>query len=214
MCFTVKITQDALKLENRYGAPLAPNALPTGKAKLSGFEHPRMPVLVGEQFYAMQWGLIPEWVKDRDSALEIRTKTLNARGESAFEKPSFREAVRKRRLIVPVESFYEWKHEGKAKAPFEIFPTLEPFLSLAGIWETWISPQTRTPVSTFSILTCDANPLMAEIHNTKRRMPVVVHPDSISEWLRPDLPESRIREFLEPYPDSWLRADCLVNRLF
>lgn len=150
--------------------------------------------------------MIPSWVKTRDEALIHRNKTLNAKSETVFERASFKQAILRRRCIVPVEAFYETQHRGKTKVPFEIRPASDDFFSLAGIWETWISPQTKTPVSGFSILTCEANQLMAEIHNTKLRMPVILGRDSERTWVDPRLTQSQIVELMKPCPVDWLQA--------
>lgn len=213
MCFTIKITADALKLENRFGVP-AKNLPEPKRNQVRGFDHPVLPIVLENAIVPCRWGLIPSWVKTREEALEMQNKTLNARSETAMEKASFRQAVLSRRCIVPVDSFFETQHRGKTKVPFEIFPTQDEFLALAGIWETWISPQTQTPVSGFSILTCQANELMAEIHNTKLRMPVVIHPDQIKTWLNPNLSHYKIDQLTQPYPVSWLRAESELNMLF
>jgi putative SOS response-associated peptidase YedK len=178
--------------------------------KRSGFDHPELPVVVQGALTPMRWGLIPVWVKTREEALEIQNHTLNARGESVFEKPSFKDAIHNRRCVIPVEAFYEWQHVGKEKIPFLIKPSTEPLFSLAGIWEVWKSPQTATPVKTFSILTCVANSLMAEIHNSARRMPVILSLEAACEWIEPGLPVPRIRELAAPCPEEWLVAERIA----
>jgi putative SOS response-associated peptidase YedK len=214
MCFTVKMTADALRLEQRYGVKANPKTVgPAGTGRRNAFEHPYLPMVLQDSIQMGRWGLIPEWVKDREQALEIQNKTLNARAETALNKASFHKALRQRRCIVPVESFFEWEHRGKTKVPYEISSALEEFLSLAGIWEVWTAPESKKPVVTLSLLTCEANPLMAKIHNTKLRMPVVIAPETIPQWLDPTLPEGMIQELLQPYPDAWLRAECLEQFL-
>jgi len=85
-------------------------------------------------------------------------------------------------------------------------PINDEIFSLAGVWDEWVSPQQGKTVKTFSILTCEANPLMAEIHNTKQRMPVILGMDLITEWLSLDLTDQRIQEITQPCPEEWLRA--------
>lgn len=213
MCFSVKATQKASKLAEKYGVRPdgIDDAIRTVQEQLNAFDHPSLPVVAHGCLTPMRWGLIPHWTKNRESALEIRNHTLNARSETAFAKPSFRDPIRHRRCIIPVDAFYEWQHVGKDKIKYLLEPTLDDVLSLAGVWDEWISPQQGKPVRSFSILTCPANPLLAEIHNTQQRMPVVLGGDAIQDWLAVDTPESRIRELTRPCPDDWLRATRLAG---
>jgi len=212
MCFSVKATAKASKLAERYGIHQdIDDALRAVQERMNGFDHPELAVVTDGELSLMRWGLIPAWVKTRDDALDIRNHTLNARAETVFDKPSFRDAIRHRRCVVPVDEFYEWRHEGKEKIPYRIMANGEQLLSLAGIWERWCSPHTGTPVNTFSILTCAANPMMAVIHNSKLRMPVVLSIDSVPEWLSPELDEKRIKELASPCPDEWLMAELITK---
>ncbi len=95
---------------------------------------------------------------------------------------------------------------GKDKIKYRLEPTQDEVFSLAGVWDEWVSPQQGKTVKTFSILTCEANPLMAEIHNTRQRMPVILGMESVAEWLNLDLADQRIKELTQPCPDGWLRA--------
>ena len=87
---------------------------------VSGFSHPELPIIKEDGIGFYRWGLIPFWVKDADYAKDIRTKTLNAVGETVFEKPSFRAAVSKKRCILPINGFYEWRDFNKKKYPYFI----------------------------------------------------------------------------------------------
>ena len=215
MCFTVKITADALKLENRYKFKAQANTLQfKGGEKLSGFAHPQLPILIDGTIQLARWGLIPYWTKDREAALSLQNQTLNARIETIHEKASFKKAIASQRCILPVNAFYETQHRGKEKVPFLLHPNQDEFFHIAGIWDTWISPQSKTTVNTFSIVTCEANPLMAEIHNTKKRMPLLLGNNQWEDWLKPQF---NIDEFIHqtlPIPDERLRSECLVNLLF
>jgi putative SOS response-associated peptidase YedK len=212
MCFNTKMTLDALSLEEVFDVPANSQTFQQStESNLSGFDHPQMPIVLNDSIEMCRWGLIPSWVKDRESALKIQNQTLNARSESVFEKPSFKEAILSRRCIIPVESFFETQHQGKVKVPFEIFPSKGKVLSLAGIWEIWTSPESQTPTAGFSILTCPANDVMAKIHNTKKRMPVILELAQISQWLNPKLNAQAISEFLNPSPNEALTAKTMVN---
>ena len=127
----------------------------------------------------LRWGLIPSWTRSIEDANVIRYKTFNARAESIDKKPSFSSSVRSKRCIIPVKGFFEWQHAGKSKIPWYIYHHENDILSIAGIFDEWTETGTGEKYSTFSIVTTDANDMMAEIHNSARRMPVIL--DKASE---------------------------------
>ena len=130
----------------------------------------------GEREFALvRWGLLPSWVKDP------RTFTLliNARGESVTDKPAFRNAMKRRRCLVPADGFYEWKDEGGRKRPYVVRPKDGGPIAFAGLWETWIGPNGEE-METAAIVTCVANRSLGAIH---ARMPVVVPPEAFDFWL-------------------------------
>ena len=137
----------------------------------------------------LRWGLVPFWARD----LSVGTKAINARSETAEEKPSFRNAFRKRRCVVPAAGFFEWKGEPGKKRAFAITAADQPIFGMAGLWETWKSPAGET-VETYTILTTDANADMAVVHD---RMPVILPAAGIETWLtgKPD----EVRALLKPY---------------
>lgn len=208
MCFSVKTSQKAQNLAKKYGVHTegVEEAIAEVERQLNAFDHPQMAVVRKGFLSPMRWGLIPHWIADHQHALEIRNKTLNARSESVFEKPSFRDPIRHHRCLVPVSAFYEWQHVGKEKIKYRIEPTDGDVFSLAGVWEAWVSPQQGIEVLTFSVLTCAANPLMAAIHNTQQRMPVILDMTNKDEWFALETPEWRIRELMAPCPEEWLHA--------
>ena len=143
----------------------------------------------------MRWGLIPSWAKDS----AIGNRTINAKSETLFEKPSFRKAARLRRCLIPSDGFYEWKKEGKTKQPYFIYMKDRQPFAFAGLWETW-KQENETPIHSFTIVTTQANPLIESIHT---RMPVIVPPDCHDAWLDPNeqSPE-RIASLLHPFPEE------------
>lgn len=185
MCFYVDLQFEASKLESRFDAKAEFVEDMLLEKEVKGFSFPETPVIVDENpkvitpFY---WGLIPFWSKDSN----IKQYTLNAKIETLSDKPSFRQSVNKRCLVL-VNGFYEWKwldEKGRKKEKFRIFtPDKEPF-ALAGIYSKWNDPISGQEVNTYSILTTEANPLMAEIHNSKKRMPVVLQKDDEASWLQ------------------------------
>lgn len=126
----------------------------------------------------LQWGLIPSWMKEED----IATHFINARLESAAEKPVFRHAFKYRRCLIPANGFYEWKKTPTGKQPFYIRHTDQLPLGLAGLWEHWESKTGRV-LESCTILTTNANSLLNPIHT---RMPVILSPEKFTDWLDPN----------------------------
>jgi putative SOS response-associated peptidase YedK len=182
---------------------------------VSAFErplHPAVVILEGKpEILPLKWGLIPFWVKDYSQGVKISSGTFNAVGETVFEKPSFRTPIKERRCLIPVTGFFEWHENNKKKYPFIIrLKNEEPF-SLAGIWDRWTDRETKEEIMSFSIVTTNANPLLEKIHNTKKRMPVILKYGDEKKWLanEPDIEE--IKKFIVPYPESELEAYPVSN---
>jgi putative SOS response-associated peptidase YedK len=119
------------------------------------------------------------------SATGIQNSTLNAKIETLHEKPSF-QAVVNQRCLVPVTGFYEWHwldSKGKHKEKYLITCAASEIFSFAGLWSTWIDPNTGVTQQSFTILTTAANELMAAVHNSAKRMPIIITPTAEEEWL-------------------------------
>jgi putative SOS response-associated peptidase YedK len=155
----------------------------------------------------LHWGLIPSWAKDRTVAY----KMINARSETLPDKPSFRQAYKYRRCVVPASGFYEWRHEGKAKLPHYIRIRDGLPMLFAGLWESWKAPEGEV-VESFTILTTAANKLLESIHE---RMPVILHPAECARWLDRHLTDpTPLSVFFQPYPADLLEmwpVSPLVN---
>ena len=184
MCFHSKQGKDAQTIEKRFKAKLKSNDLLVTADRLNGFTFPKTPVITNQNKQEIQlfnWGLIPTWAKDES----FRASTLNARIETVTELPSFKNNVKNRCLIL-ADGFYEWKwldEKGKEKQQYLIsLPNDEPF-AFAGIYSEWTNKNTGELLQTYSIITTEANPLMAEIHNTKKRMPIILTPQNENDWL-------------------------------
>ena len=148
----------------------------------------------------MRWGLIPYWSKDA----KIGYSTINAKAETVATAPAFREALRRRRCLVPADAFYEWqKLDPKHKQPFAIaLASREPY-GLAGLWERWRDPQTSEWLETFSIITTDANPVVAPLHS---RMPVIIERRDYARWLGADAQAQPPLDLLRPFPAEQMTA--------
>lgn len=214
MCFFYALSKTAQSLKNRYQLKLEfefelQPELNEPKYYISGFDFPIMPVITNQQPDQLQgftWGLIPSWVKSQTQAMEIRTHTLNARSDTIFTKPSFQNAIRKRRCLVPADGFYEWREMGGKKYPYYIYMKDKDIFSFAGIWEEWIDHSTGEITKTFSILTTDANPLLEKIHNTKKRMPVILPKGKERDWIEDDLSNDEICELTKPMDEGLMEA--------
>lgn len=125
--------------------------------------------------HLLRWSLVPHWTKDPS----IGSKLNNARGQTVAEKPSFREAFKRRRYLVPASGFYEWKMEGKLKQPYYISLASQEPMAMAGVWESWTAPD-GSILHMVCIVTTSANALMAPIHD---RMPVIITPEQWQAWL-------------------------------
>lgn len=143
-----------------------------------------------------EWGLVPSWAKDTG----MGRKLINARSETAHEKPSFRSAFRKRRCLIPADGFYEWMKTPDGKRPHYIgLGDGTPF-AFAGLWESWPGNEEEEGKLTCTILTTEANALMKRIHN---RMPVILDEESYAAWLDPDFDDTdALRDMLRPYTPS------------
>lgn len=173
---------------------------------VSGFAHPFLPIIKHDGLFLFEWGLIPSWIKDAKGASEIRTKTLNAVGETVFEKPSFRKSIVSNRCLLGVSGFFEWRDVNKKKYPYFIKTNNSELFSLGCIYETWVDKNTGELHNTFSIITTVANPLMEKIHNVKKRMPLIIAEEDERKWVDPSTGIDEIRSLIKPYNESEMTA--------
>lgn len=216
MCFHNSMSKKAKELAARYGRQLnvveIADKIIQEQYHVSAFNNPEYPIITADpELQVYNWGLIPFWVKNDNDAAQIRTKTYNARAESIFQKPSFRPYIRTQRCIVPSTGWFDWRHEAGKKIPYFIYVKNEPIFSMAGIYADWKDPQNGRTLYTFSIITTQANPLMAYIHNTNFRMPVLIHKEEEEKWLYPELKEEEIKAFLQPFDESLMDAYVIHN---
>ncbi len=176
----------------------------------SGFDYPLLPVIKNDTpklISNANWGLIPSWSKDKD----IRKFTLNAKQETVFEKPSFRTPIREKRCLILADGFFEWKQVKGKKYPHYITLKNNDLFSFAGIWDEWLDKETGEFVKSYSILTTAANELMADIHNTKKRMPVILPREVEFEWLNNGLKEKDIKDLIRLSESVDLKAHTVAK---
>jgi len=156
----------------------------------------------------MRWGMIPPWARDKS----IGAKLANARAETIDEKPSFRQPFRRRRCLLPVDGYYEWESRPSGKQPVYYSMRDGDLFCLAGLWETWTTPeQADEPelpglgqaqaetLCTFTVITTTPNRLAKRVHD---RMPVIVHPADYGNWLSPESKAADLKRLLRPFDDE------------
>lgn len=184
MCFHLMQKAKLKKLEERFDAVFDNPVLYEENEFVNGFSHPSTPVITNtkpESIQLFSWGLIPPWAKDAGN----RSKTLNAMVETVEERVSFKPSLAKRCLVL-ADGFYEWRwldKTGKHKEKYLITTSNESPFAFAGLWSEWTDPQTNQLLRTYTILTTSANELMSKIHNSKKRMPILLTKESEQLWL-------------------------------
>ena len=203
MCGRFTQERPASELAEIFGAePLADD--PGGRYNVAPTDEAMVVVQRDERraVTGYRWGLIPHWAE----SAKVGSKMFNARAETLTTSPAFREAFKRRRCLVPVDSFYEWKREGTVRQPYRVLRTDRRPLALAGLWAGWKDPATETVRRTFTIVTTTPNDALRDLHD---RMPVVVEEDAWDRWLGAEpadpgellgllLPDERVS--LEIYP--------------
>ncbi len=224
MCYDVKfLTQKKLKYAKRKGE--TPEEIKEIEGKLlkltanvgpqycvSGFSHPDLLVFISQESAnpkLFKWGLIPSWVKNEDIASQIQNKTINARVETLFEKPSFKSSVVNKRCLVMVDGFYEHYYFQNKVYPHYIFhPDKEPMV-FAGLWDEWTRERGQI-VSSVTIVTTTAKGIMKKIHNNPKhkegRMPFVLNHQNQNDWLFNIHSEKQLNEFVNEVPCLELQA--------
>ncbi len=222
MCYDkAYLTKRKEKYANRYGDH--PQEVEYLKAQLnklqvgpvyhaSGFDHPLVPVITTpeKQIELYAWGLIPHWAKSPADAVKLSNQTINARAETMFEKPAFREPARSQRCLVLADGFFEHHHKSGKTFPYHIRLKNDEPITLAGLWDEWVDRSLGLVRRTYTIVTTRANPLMARIHNNPKaeegpRMPVILPRALEMEWLKPiniKADQELLQELAQPYPET------------
>lgn len=208
MCFHSKQTKKAQELENRFKAKIEQIDIFETSEHYNAFSFPKTPIIIDKAPTIIKhynWGLMPKWAKDES----IRQYNINSRIETIKEKTSFKASVNKRCLVI-ANGFYEWKwldKTGKNKQKYLIGIANNELYAYGGIYSEWTDQTTGEIINTYSIVTTEANPLVAEIHR-KKRMPIILKREDESSWLE----GKEIDNFALPYSEN-LVATNLNNPL-
>ncbi len=207
MCFTVAIDKVREELEKELEITLPDPPDFRSAYYFSAFDHPALPVVTSRrprEALLAQWGLIPRWVRDRREAERIRDRTVNARWETLTRRPAYRHLAGRSPCLLPVTGFYEWHQRGSKKVPFFIRHTGGKAFYLGGLCDEWTDPATGELLPTFTLVTVPASPLLARIHNTRKRMPLLLKKETSEAWL------NAVRGTLPAQPPVSLHDDELA----
>ncbi len=220
MCF-----KTAVPLENDLNGYFKKQTISQGKVfeirpypqyyHADGFDMPQLPVTTIEEPRIVQpamWKLIPSWVKTTDEARRY-ANTLNATCEEIFEKPSYKNYIGSYRALLWVSGFFESQHVGKKINPYFIYAADGDPFTMGCVYSNWLNNDTGEVLKTFSIITTPANKLMAEIHNVKRRMPLIIPDCERDRWVS-DLKIEGIKEMMKPISDGFLKAHRVGNLIY
>lgn len=209
MCGRFVITSSPEALRRLFGYADQPNLPP----RYNVAPTQPVPVVLAERgarrFTLMRWAFLPAWAKHPKKFGLV----INARCESIAEKPAFKNAIRRRRCLLPADGYYEWQVAGPRKRPLFIHPAEGGPIAFAGVWETWIGPNGEE-VDTVAVITTAASPDLAELHH---RMPVTIAPDAFDLWLDSTEVETEAALSLLAAPPigtfAWHEVSTLVNRV-
>jgi putative SOS response-associated peptidase YedK len=205
MCYSISSTSKVIDLEKRYGKKTAKSTKIEPVFFASAFTFPMWPIVTkSDTIQWMQWGLVPVWFKG-GNLTDFAKHTLNARVETLDEKSAYKHVINQKRCLIPATGFFEWKTIGKEKIPYLIQLKDKTLFSFAGIYDEWVNPIDGKALHSFSIITCEANELMAEIHNTKKRMPIILNDETGMEWISEN-PFTIVKNLLLPYDSDAMNA--------
>jgi putative SOS response-associated peptidase YedK len=161
----------------------------------------------GRRVDLIRWGLIPFWAKSE----KVGYNLINARGDTIAEKPAFRQAFKRRRCLIPASGFYEWRTMpgSRVKQPYYITLQSGELMTFAGLWESWRNAADEQ-IETFTIITTDANELLAKLHN---RMPDILDRGDWDAWLDPNASEATLLKLIHPYPSDEMRVWPVSTRV-
>src|SRR5450432_4278506 len=151
------------------------------------------------------WGLVPSWTKGKP-----KQKPINAKCETAATSAMFRQAMERRRCLIPADGFYEWQGEKPPKQPYFIHLKSDGQFAFAGLWERWRETPDSEPLDTFTILTTETNDVLRPIH---QRMPVILDQSAFEKWLNRDNKAADVADLLKPYDPEKMEAHKVSGRV-
>ncbi len=203
MCGRASLTVNEKELEDRFGSKFYSedieryNPIPNYNLAPGQF----FPIITNDDpefFHVFKWGLIPFWAKDSKSGY----KMINARAESLERKNAFKGAFYRRRCLVPLDGFYEWKKINKTKQPYRIVRNDKSIFSVAGLWESWKGNDGQI-INSFTMITVPANSLIKKIHD---RMPAILFEDEERFWIDKNVSHTEAKKLLKPFPSKLIYA--------
>jgi putative SOS response-associated peptidase YedK len=217
MCYNVANAKENKELAPRYNKKM--DAIAKAQRQiafmLNGFAHPNLCIIKSETPDALsvgKWGLVPADITNEVRAEQFAKHTLNAKSETIFDLPSFKDSIIPKRCLIPVTGFFEWRTVNKNKYPYYIYLKKEEIFSLGGIYSDWTNEDTGAIQTTFSIITTSANPLMAKIHNLKERMPLIFDRETENKWIEPKLTVNEIKGMMKPFDDVLMNAHTIKKQ--
>lgn len=218
MCFHKALNTDLSDLSEYYSAEYDAIVKEVYEKRFheNGFDFKETPIVTAgkpNELKLFHWGLVPFWVKDEASGMKLRVQTLNCISEEMYDKPSFKDAAKNgQRCLIPCTGFMEWKwldEKGKTKIPHYIGLKDQQVFSLAGLYSRWKNKETEQYYYSYTVLTTTANPLMSEIHNSKKRMPVILAREYEKDWLNPNLTKDDVLALCTSLDDSKMKAHTI-----
>ncbi|MBK8144976.1 MAG: SOS response-associated peptidase [Bacteroidetes bacterium] len=215
MCYHNSLKKEAKEISEYYEASFEERDLFTPIFHAAGFSFPHWPIVCTEasirKIELSEWGLIPSWAANLMEANRLRSTLLNARSETIFEKISFKNNIMQQRCLIPSTGYFEWQQVQKKKYPYFISLRNVEIFSIAGIINTWMDTETKKTKSSFALITTSANSCLEKIHNTKKRMPLIVHKSDEGKWLDNNLTETEIKRMMTPYPSEEILFHTVSN---
>lgn len=216
MCYTIEVYLSRKAIENRFSVDTSILNDFDFRYFYAAFNNPFLPVVTQDnpgEVQLMQWGLIPHWTKDAEHAQKISRATYNARSETLHEKASFRLPFKSRRCWVIAHGFFEWQQINNQKLPYYIKLNNDAPFVFAGLYDFWVDKDTGEQLNTFSVITTRANPLMEKIHNTKKRMPVILDAKKEKRWIDPVLNKEEAQALMLPFPEKEMIAHPVMRNI-
>jgi putative SOS response-associated peptidase YedK len=207
MCYQTRLFKKKEEIQKRFNVPKDDLEGFNPSEIIKAFDYPKTPVITNDKPNTIQhfnWGLVPSWSTDNS----LRHYTLNARIETLNEKKSFKDVIQNRCLII-ADGFYEWKwlnKSGSKKEKYLITVPNEELFTFAGIYSTWIDIE-GNHYNSYSMITTQANELMSEIHNTKKRMPIILKKEDEKDWLNGE----NYDKFKPPYEHNLIAKNLDIN---